>query len=138
MSRLGIPNKNKKFLLARLQDIYGEQFHPIMKMAEAASKLDYIAEEEGDVTALNAAVNAWGKIAEYTEPKLKAVEIRSDDSTMVTVSRRRFDGGIDGIDAIEVGEVEEVVDAVVEAIIKEAVDDSDDSDDSDESEDEVE
>ena len=47
----GVPNKNKKFLLSRLQDMYGESFHPIMKMAEAASKLDYIAEEEGDVAA---------------------------------------------------------------------------------------
>ena len=79
MSRLGSPNKNKKFLLARLQDMYGEQFHPIMKMAEAASKLDYIAEQEGDVTALTAALNGWSKIAEYTEPKLKAVEVRADD-----------------------------------------------------------
>jgi hypothetical protein len=80
MSRLGSPNKNKKFLLARLQDMYGEQFHPIMKMAEAASKLDYIAEQEGDVAALTAALNGWGKIAEYTEPKLKAVEVRAVDS----------------------------------------------------------
>ena len=120
MSRLGIPNKNKKFLLARLQDIYGEQFHPIMKMADAASKLDSIAEEEGDVAALTASVNAWGKIAEYTEPKLKAVEIRADNSAVVAISRRRFDGGTDAIEA----EVVEV-DPVVEAIINAAVDDED-------------
>ena len=118
MSRLGIPNKNKKFLLARLQDMYGEQFHPILKMAEAASKLDYIAEEEGDVTALNAAVNAWSKVAEYTEPKLKAVEIRADEGAVVAIQRKRFDGT-----AIE-AEVEEV-DPVVEAIVNAAVDDDD-------------
>ena len=116
MSRLGIPNKNKKFLLARLQDMYGEQFHPILKMAEAASKLDYIAEEEGDVTALNAAVNAWSKVAEYTEPKLKAVEIRADEGAVVAIQRKRFDGT-----AIE-AEIEEV-DPVVEAIVNAAVDD---------------
>jgi len=118
MSRLGIPNKNKKFLLARLQDMYGESFHPILKMAEAASKLDYIAEEEGDVTALNAAVNAWSKVAEYTEPKLKAVEIRADEGAVVAIQRKRFDGT-----AIE-AEVEEV-DPVVEAIVNAAVDDDD-------------
>jgi|TARA_R110000751_G_scaffold95988_1_gene187468 hypothetical protein len=123
MSRLGIPNKNKKFLLARLQDIYGEQFHPIMKMADAASKLDSIAEEEGDVAALTASVNAWGKIAEYTEPKLKAVEIRADNSAVVAISRRRFDGGTDAIEA----EVVEV-DPVVEAIINAAIDDEDSED----------
>jgi hypothetical protein len=121
MSRLGIPNKNKKFLLARLQDMYGESFHPILKMAEAASKLDYIAEEEGDVTALNAAVNAWSKVAEYTEPKLKAVEIRADEGAVVAIQRKRFDGT-----AIE-AEVEEV-DPVVEAIVNAAVDDDEDED----------
>ena len=119
MSRLGIPNKNKKFLLARLQDMYGESFHPILKMAEAASKLDYIAEEEGDVTALNAAVNAWSKVAEYTEPKLKAVEIRADEGAVVAIQRKRFDGT-----AIE-AEVEEV-DPVVEAIVNAATDAVDD------------
>jgi len=121
MSRLGIPNKNKKFLLARLQDMYGEQFHPILKMAEAASKLDYIAEEEGDVTALNAAGNAWSKVAEYTEPKLKAVEIRADEGAVVAIQRKRFDGT-----AIE-AEAEVVdVDPVVEAIVNAAVDDDED------------
>jgi hypothetical protein len=121
MSRIGIPNKNKKFLLARLQDMYGESFHPILKMAEAASKLDYIAEEEGDVTALNAAVNAWSKVAEYTEPKLKAVEIRADEGAVVAIQRKRFDGT-----AIEAEVVE--VDPVVEAIVNAAVDDDEDED----------
>ena len=121
MSRIGIPNKNKKFLLARLQDMYGEQFHPILKMAEAASKLDYIAEAEGDVTALNAAVNAWSKVAEYTEPKLKAVEIRADEGAVVAIQRKRFDGT-----AIEAEVVD--VDPGVEAIVNAAVDDDESED----------
>lgn len=112
MSRIGIPNKNKKFLLARLQDMYGEQFHPILRMAEAAAKLDYIAEREGDVTALNAAVNAWGKVAEYTEPKLKAVEIRADDATVVAIQRKRFDGETDLI-------ADKAEEAIIEAIVEE-------------------
>lgn len=123
MSRLGSPNKNKKFLLARLQDMYGEQFHPIMKMAEAASKLDYIAEQEGDVAALTAALNGWGKIAEYTEPKLKAVEVRADDSTIVSVSRRRFDGTTDAVDG-------DIADLLLEdAVIAEIVEDDEDKED---------
>ena len=123
MSRLGSPNKNKKFLLARLQDMYGEQFHPIMKMAEAASKLDYIAEQEGDVAALTAALNGWGKIAEYTEPKLKAVEVRADDSTIVRVSRRRFDGTTDAVDS-------DAADLLLEeAVIAEIVEDQEESED---------
>lgn len=123
MSRLGSPNKNKKFLLARLQDMYGEQFHPIMKMAEAASKLDYIAETEGDVAALTAALNGWGKIAEYTEPKLKAVEVRADDSTIVRVSRRRFDGTTDAVEG-------NIADLLLEdAVIAEIVEDDEDKED---------
>jgi len=122
MSRLGSPNKNKKFLLARLQDMYGEQFHPIMKMAEAASKLDYIAEQEGDVAALTAALNGWGKIAEYTEPKLKAVEVRADDSTIVRVSRRRFDGTTDEIDS-------DAMMLLEEAVIAEIVEDEEEQED---------
>ena len=123
MSRLGSPNKNKKFLLARLQDMYGEQFHPIMKMAEAASKLDYIAEQEGDVAALTAALNGWGKIAEYTEPKLKAVEVRADDSTIVRVSRRRFDGTTDEVDS----DAAELL--LEEAVIAEIVEDEEEPED---------
>jgi len=122
MSRLGSPNKNKKFLLARLQDMYGEQFHPIMKMAEAASKLDYIAEKEGDVAALTAALNGWGKIAEYTEPKLKAVEVRADDSTIVRVSRRRFDGTTDEVDS-------DAMMLLEEAVIAEIVEDEEEQED---------
>lgn len=122
MSRLGSPNKNKKFLLARLQDMYGEQFHPIMKMAEAASKLDYIAEQEGNVAALTAALNGWGKIAEYTEPKLKAVEVRADDSAIVRVSRRRFDGTTDAVDA-------DAMTLLEEAVIAEITEDEEDETD---------
>lgn len=121
----GIPNKNKKFLLARLQDMYGESFHPILKMAEAASKLDYIAEEEGDVTALNAAVNAWSKVAEYTEPKLKAVEIRADEGAVVAIQRKRFDGTAIEAEVVEVVEVDPVVEAIVNAAVDAAVDDED-------------
>ena len=28
----GLPNKNKRALMARLKDIYGEEFHPIMQV----------------------------------------------------------------------------------------------------------
>tara|TARA_R110000823_G_scaffold61731_4_gene146890 strand:- start:606 stop:977 length:372 start_codon:yes stop_codon:yes gene_type:complete len=122
MSRLGSPNKNKKFLLARLQDMYGAEFHPIMKMAEAASKLDGIAEQEGDVAALTAALNGWSKIAEYTEPKLKAVEVRADDSTIVRVSRRRFDGTTDEIDS-------DAMMLLEEAVIAEMIEDEEESED---------
>ena len=53
-SRLGSPNKNKKFLLNRLQDMYGKDFHPIMKMAENAIRLHEIASRNDTIDGLNA------------------------------------------------------------------------------------
>lgn len=82
-SRQGRPNKNKKFLLARLQDEYGEQFHPIMQMAKNAHKMQSLLESLPEDTsietlfiALKQAIDSWEKIAQYTEPKLKAMEVK--------------------------------------------------------------
>ena len=79
-SRLGSPNKNKKYLLNRLQDMYGDDFHPIMKMAENASVLHSLAIESRSVTDLKYSIDAWDKLAQYTEPKLKTVDIGLADS----------------------------------------------------------
>ena len=83
MRPAGVPNKNKAFLLNRLKDMYGSDFHPIMKMAENAVRLHAIAEQD-DVAAIKASIDAWDKIAQYTEPKLKATEVdlTSSDGTM--------------------------------------------------------
>ena len=48
-SRLGSCNKIKKFLLNRLQDMYGDDFHPIMKMAENAVRLHKIASRNNTI-----------------------------------------------------------------------------------------
>jgi hypothetical protein len=61
----GSVSKNKQFLLHRLQDMYGEDFHPIMKLAEIA------ADKENDI---RLRFDAWKEIAKYTEPQLKAVD----------------------------------------------------------------
>jgi hypothetical protein len=75
------------------------------------------------VTALTAALNGWSKIAEYTEPKLKAVEVRADDSTIVRVSRRRFDGTTDEVDS-------DAADLLLEeAVIAEIVEDEEEQED---------
>ena len=69
-SRLGSPNKNKKFLLNRLQDMYGQDFHPIMKMAENAVRLHDIASKNDNIDDLKRSIDARDRIAKYTEPKL--------------------------------------------------------------------
>lgn len=88
----GAVGKNKAFLMSRLQEMYGEAFHPILRMADNANKLDQLAQTENDVATLKASVDAWGKIAEYTEAKLSAVTIEQENSLLISVQRKRYDG----------------------------------------------
>jgi len=75
MSRpIGSSNRNKKFLLSRLREMYGDDFHPIMSAAKNAHRMNEIAEKSDDILDLERASKAWDRIAEYTEPRLKAVE----------------------------------------------------------------
>jgi len=107
-SRAGSPNKNKKFLLNRLQAMYGEDFHPIMKMAKHCLTLDAIADDhakglvtvaedraDGELlqasnttinalTSAKAANDAWERLAVFVEPKLKAIEHSGDINTTPT------------------------------------------------------
>lgn len=93
--------KNKVFLLNRLQDMYGESFHPIMQMAKNCDVLQKIADahaegaitedkaEAGRVEVIDAsssaklANEAWDKIAPYTEAKLTSstVDLLAEDVT---------------------------------------------------------
>jgi len=95
----GAINKNKRGLLARLQQEYGEDFHPIMKMAENAVRAqslidDYDDDLDADPQALFAglkfAVDAWDKIAQYTEPKLKAIDHSGQIDSTLTINRKEY------------------------------------------------
>ena len=89
-SRKGSPNRNKNFLMSRLQDMYGKDFHPIMKLAENAHKLDSMCQDNPDTATIKASVTAWDLLAQYTEPKLKAVEISNESELVVSVQRKNY------------------------------------------------
>lgn len=79
-SREGSPNKNKQFLLKRLQDMYGDDFHPIMTMAKNAFEFQQLVdvkdgEPEFRGRDLIEANKLWEGIAQYVEPKLKAIDM---------------------------------------------------------------
>jgi len=76
-SRAGSPNKNKSFLLNRLQDMYGDDFHPILKMAGNAVAIQEMVDDNEEAESIDyyRANQAWDQVAQYTEPKLKAIEI---------------------------------------------------------------
>jgi len=82
-SRKGIPNKNRDFLINRLKDMYGKDFDPVIKAAGNAKAMQDIAESEESkalepkdrVEMHNKTNQAWDRVAQYTQPKLKAVEV---------------------------------------------------------------
>jgi len=110
----GSMNKNSRFLLTRLQDIYGDDFHPIMKIAENCATIQDIADnckdemtideveavegEEGEigvdvitrVISLSKLANEnWEKLAPYIAPKLKATEITGEEGGPVQIQEVR-------------------------------------------------
>lgn len=87
--KAGTLNKNSKFLLHRLKVMYGEHFDPVIKMAENAIKMDKLAESVlrtktkftpfEKMTAVGNCIGAWDKIAKYTSPVLKSIEVANHD-----------------------------------------------------------
>ncbi|MFW0776090.1 MAG: hypothetical protein ACN2B6_00020 [Rickettsiales bacterium] len=96
----GIPNKNKRGLRAELKKQYGKEFDVIMMMAENCNTLHKVAkahQPEGAVTIGDAglidattsaktAIDALEKLAQYVEPKLKAVEVTGEGGEPLSVT----------------------------------------------------
>ena len=61
-------------LLEQLQDLYGENFSPILRMSELAIAAHNQAVASGDMGDLGQAIQNWDRVAAYISPKLKAVE----------------------------------------------------------------
>lgn len=111
------PNKNKSFLMNRLQAMYGEEFHPIMSIAKNAHALQDIANDkqreleeyspeevkEGEeasspndlITAVivtaKQANEQWEKLAPYVEPKLTATTM---DITATELTHEQWVGAL--------------------------------------------
>ena len=82
----------------RLKDMYGKDFDPVMKMAEQAATLDQLALEDPSVTNQKESIHAWGKIAEFVTPKLKATEVTTGDSGLtVSIQRKKYDGSANDV-----------------------------------------
>jgi hypothetical protein len=89
--RFGSPNKNKWFLLNRLQYMYGKDFRPIMKTAENAMTLHALASKTNSMNDLSRSIDARDRIGKYTEPKLKAVNCYQKEGQVINVIVKRFD-----------------------------------------------
>ena len=72
------PNKNKRGMKQRLREVYGEDFDVIMMMGKNCKQLfDMIPEEptKEDIDTIIDANTQLDKLAQYVEPKLKAIEL---------------------------------------------------------------
>jgi hypothetical protein len=123
MAKAGRPagsiNQPKRLLISRLEEMYGSEFNPVMKMAENAVVLQRLTDKAVDDYALKAAVingageiddkrkadmiellaklaggvrgnirdtnEAWDRISQYVQPKLKSVEVKADISAEMDV-----------------------------------------------------
>ena len=71
--------------------MYGDDFHPIMSAAANAYRMNQIAEKSDDIQDLERASKAWDRIAEYTEPRLKAVEHSGHDGSALQINLVQYD-----------------------------------------------
>lgn len=86
---LGSSNKNKRLIKQNLKDAYGDDFDVIMMMGQNCRRLyDMIPDDptEADVDLIIDANTQLDKLAQYIEPKLKAIEVSGNvDSRMTLV-----------------------------------------------------
>ena len=78
----GTPSRNEKFLTNKLREMYGKDFDPIMKAAEMAVEIHAVALATREMSDMVQAVNCWDKVAQYVQPKLKAIEIQTDNKAV--------------------------------------------------------
>ena len=92
----GAANKNKRGLKARLKQEF--DLDVIESMAEQCVKLinatpDVVADKE-DQQKVESAIDNLNKLAQYCEPKLKAVEVTGEMDTSLTIEViKDFTGG---------------------------------------------
>lgn len=61
--------------------MFGDDFDPIMRAAEQATRLHAMAMDSDSAQDVKASVDSWLKIGEYVHPKLKAVEISGTEGS---------------------------------------------------------
>ena len=113
----------KNSILNQLRRKYGKGFHPIMRQAELAIKMQDLAEAteansdkstRDKLLAYKAAADTWDKISPYIVPKKKSVEVTS---TVAVVSiKAALDSALDNANRVIDGELEDDEDSRVDMV----------------------
>lgn len=73
--RTSTGRRNKRRVKVLLQQLFGEDFNPVVKMAENAMALQKLAEDNPTPEAIKDAASVWKDVSPYVEPKLSATQV---------------------------------------------------------------
>ena len=71
----GSVNKNRAFLIKKLKEMFREDFDPILRASEQATRLHAMAMDSDDSKTVKDSVDSWLKIGEFVMPKMRAMEM---------------------------------------------------------------
>tara|TARA_B110000285_G_scaffold65424_1_gene75190 strand:+ start:1217 stop:1465 length:249 start_codon:yes stop_codon:yes gene_type:complete len=63
-----------------------------MEMIEGSLQIKSIAESTGELSDYKAAVESFDRVTKYIQPSLKAIEVQTENSLLISVQRKRYDG----------------------------------------------
>ena len=88
---LGSTNKPYRRVLDEyLERKYKGEFNPVINAIEGALKMQEIADTTGEISDYKTATEAFIKVSDFIQPRLKAVEHSGDNSLTVSIQRKRF------------------------------------------------
>jgi hypothetical protein len=88
---LGSTNKPYRRVLDEyLERKYKGEFNPVINAIEGALKMQQIADTTGEISDYKTATEAFIKVSDFIQPRLKAVEHSGDNSLTVSIQRKRF------------------------------------------------
>ena len=73
-----------------LERKYKGEFNPVINAIEGALKMQEIADTTGEISDYKTATEAFIKVSDFIQPRLKAVEHSGDNSLTVSIQRKRF------------------------------------------------
>jgi hypothetical protein len=95
MAKAGRPRGSTNKPYRRVLDEYLErkykgEFNPVINAIEGALKMQEIADTTGEISDYKTATEAFIKVSDFIQPRLKAVEHSGDNSLTVSIQRKRF------------------------------------------------
>ena len=79
---IGALGPKRRRTIANLQDLLGKDFDPLLSMIRMADALEKKAMQTGESKDMVDCANTYDKVLQYIMPRLKAVDVTSDDNVI--------------------------------------------------------